>query len=81
MYNVMNSFCPSTEQGLQALVTKPTGEPQPHRWRQLMPGLLTDPWGNPYQYVLGGKRSKDEYEVFSKGPDGKPGTPDDIGNW
>ena len=40
-----------------------------------------DPWGNPYQYRYPGIRNKDGYDIWSKGPDGKDGTADDIGNW
>jgi len=43
--------------------------------------LPTDPWGNPYIYEYPGKHNKNGYDLFSAGPDGKPGTKDDIGNW
>jgi len=43
--------------------------------------LPTDPWGNPYIYEYPGKHNKNGYDLFSAGPDGKPGTEDDIGNW
>jgi general secretion pathway protein G len=40
-----------------------------------------DPWGQNYEYVFPGKHNPSGYDVFSAGPDGKPGTDDDIGNW
>ena len=43
--------------------------------------LPTDPWGNPYIYEYPGKHNKNGYDLFSAGPDGKPGTDDDICNW
>jgi len=81
-YEVQNGSLPSTEQGLKALVERPSGEPQPRKWRQLMPELPLDPWGTPYQYRNPSVRSKrDSYDVFSCGKDKKPDNDDDIGNW
>lgn len=40
-----------------------------------------DPWGNDYVYVRPGKHRKDSYDIFSRGPDGQAGTPDDITSW
>ncbi len=45
------------------------------------PKLPIDPWGNPYIYGYPGKHNTDGYDLFSAGPDGKPGTDDDIVNW
>jgi general secretion pathway protein G len=51
-------------------------------WRKLMEeNLLTDPWGQPYQYRNPSKQNPQGYDIFSKGPDGKEDTEDDIGNW
>jgi general secretion pathway protein G len=47
----------------------------------LLAEVPKDVWGNVYHYEFRGKRSKDGYEIFSAGPDGKPGTADDLGNW
>jgi type II secretion system protein G len=81
-YEVRNGNFPSTKQGLKALVEKPEGDPQPRRWSQLMPEVPKDPWGNLYHYRYPTtKQSKDGFDLFSAGPDGKPGTADDIGNW
>ena len=84
LYRLDNSRYPSTEQGLNALVTKPTTEPQPANWKNggYLDKLPKDPWGNLYQYLNPGV--KGEIDVFSYGADGKPGGtgPDsDIGSW
>lgn len=81
LYYGMNGFYPSTEQGLAALVTQPQTEPKPRKWRQYLSQPLIDPWGKEYFYVRPGNKNPDSYDVFSSGPDQKPGTPDDIGNW
>ena len=65
------------EQGLQALVTPPSGDPKPTRWYQLFKELPTDPWGNTYIYVSPGRKNPDSYDLYSAGPDRKPDTPDD----
>jgi type II secretion system protein G len=87
-YEVDIGAPPTTEQGLSALWTKPTVEPIPQRWGGMYikpnldaSGQIDDPWGHPYQYRNPGKHNPNGYDVFSKGPDGKPDTDDDIGNW
>lgn len=81
MYEAKNGAPPSTAQGLQALVTKPSAEPVPKRWTQLSTTIPTDPWKQPYNYASPGKHNPNGYDIFSSGPDRKPGTADDIGNW
>lgn len=81
LYEVQNGMMPSSEQGLGALVVRPSGEPQPRKWRQLMPEVPIDPWGMVYQLRNPGTSSKSGYDVFSAGKDRKVGTADDIGNW
>jgi general secretion pathway protein G len=76
-YEAMNGFYPTTEQGLQALVTQPGGEPQPQRWRQFYDKIPTDPWGSPYIYRCPGIRHPDKYDLYSAGPDRQPDTADD----
>lgn len=72
---------PTTEEGLRALVEKPETF-RFGNWRQLISELPTDPWDNAYIYKLPGTRSdQDPFDLFSAGPDGKPGNEDDIGNW
>lgn len=81
-YKTKGGIYPTTEQGLRALVTKPTDGPQPRSYKSLLrEQALFDPWGNPYQYRRPGKSNPDTYDIYSLGPDGKEGTPDDIGNW
>ncbi|MCL6268741.1 type II secretion system major pseudopilin GspG [Sansalvadorimonas sp. 2012CJ34-2] len=81
MYNLDNNFYPSTEQGLEALVKKPSGFPEPKSWREngYIKRLPNDPWGNPYHMQVPGEYGA--VDVFSAGPDGQPGTDQDIGNW
>jgi len=81
LYQASNGSYPTTEQGLDALVTKPTTAPVPHSWRKLFDELPIDPWGTPYFYEAPGRRSGKGFDVFSAGPDRQPGTADDIGNW
>lgn len=84
LYKLDNYYYPSTQQGLQALVTKPSGDPQARNYKQggYIPRLPKDPWGTEYQFLSPGV--KGEYDVFSYGADGKPGgdgVDTDIGNW
>jgi len=72
---------PTTNQGLEALVNKPTTGQKSKRWVQLMKSVPLDPWQNPYQYRIPGKHNPTDYDLFSWGPDGQEGTEDDIGNW
>jgi len=84
LYRLDNQRYPTTEQGLQALLAKPTTTPIPLNWK---PGgyierLPKDPWGSPYQYLYPGVRG--ELDVFSYGADGAPGgegNDADIGSW
>jgi general secretion pathway protein G len=75
---------PTTEQGLKALVERPTSEPIPQNWKTggYLSSVPKDPWGNAYHYSNPGTRG--EIDVISYGADGKPGgtgTDADIGNW
>ncbi|WP_325170135.1 type II secretion system major pseudopilin GspG [Noviherbaspirillum pedocola] len=84
LYRLDNSRYPTTEQGLQALVAKPTGAPVPSNWKEggYIEKLPKDPWGNPYQYLSPGIHG--EVDVFSLGADGQPGgtgVDADIGSW
>ena len=80
-YQTLNGQYPTTQQGVKALVEKPTIEPLPKNWQKMMPEVPSDPWGQPYQYAVPGTRSKGAFDLFSAGPDKAPNTPDDIGNW
>ena len=83
LYEVENGRYPSTEQGLKALIEKPTGSPEPKNWngpyfkKKKVP---MDPWGNEYVYVSPGVHNTDNYDLSSLGPDGKE-SGDDITNW
>jgi general secretion pathway protein G len=86
LYKLDNGRLPTTEQGLRALMEKPTTDPIPNNWKSggywESNKVPTDPWGNPYQYLSPGQ--KGEYDVFSFGRDGQLGGegPDaDIGSW
>jgi len=79
-YELNSLNLPSTEQGLESLVRKPTTPPVPRVWDQLLSEVPLDPWGTPYAYRNPGTRSSAGYDVFSLGPDKKE-SEDDIGNW
>ena len=81
MYKLDNSRYPTTEQGLEALVTKPQGDPAPRNYKEdgYIKRLPQDPWGGAYQLMSPGEHGK--IDVFSMGLDGEAGTDDDIGNW
>lgn len=77
-YKLNAGMEPSTSQGLQALITKPASAPKPKRWTQLATEIPLDPWQHPYQYRNPGKKDTSTFEIFSVGPDGQPGTEDDL---
>ena len=84
LYRLDNQRYPSTEQGLQALVTRPSTAPVPLNWKEggYLEHLPKDPWGNPCQYLNPGLHG--EIDVFSYGADGAPGgegNDADIGSW
>ena len=84
LYSLDNQRLPTTEQGLQALVTKPNTVPLPRNWKSggYLDKVPKDPWGNPYQYLAPGLHG--EIDVFSLGVDGKlggEGNDADIGSW
>ena len=82
LYKLDNFEYPSTDQGLESLVKKPDGEPEPARYRAggYVKKLQKDPWGQPYQYLSPGVRMEGGIDIFSLGPDRQP-SDDDIGNW
>ena len=82
IYRLDNGFYPSTDQGLAALVQRPSTQPVPGNWKQYLDRLPRDPWGSEYQYLHPGVRG--EIDVFSLGADrarGGEGNAADIGNW
>jgi general secretion pathway protein G len=84
LYKLDNQRYPTTEQGLQALIAKPTGGPAANGWKAggYIEKLPKDPWGNAYQYMAPGVHG--EVDLFSLGADGQPGgagEDSDIGSW
>ena len=77
LYESMNGFYPTTEQGLLALVTQPSTDPQPTRWYQLFKQVPKDPWGSEYIYGCPGQKHPDSYDLYSAGPDRRQDTGDD----
>lgn len=77
LYDSMNGFYPTTEQGLQALVTQPSTDPKPARWYQLFKQAPKDPWGSEYVYRCPGQRNPSSYDLYSAGPDRRADTDDD----
>ena len=82
LYRLDNQRYPTAEQGLQALLTKPTVVPIPPNWKSYLDLLPNDPWGKPYVYLNPGV--KGEVDVMSLGADGQAGGEGknaDIGSW
>ena len=82
LYKLDNQRYPAAEQGLEALVRKPTVGVVPPNWKPYLDKLPSDPWGKPYQFINPGL--KGEIDVFSFGADGQAGGEGkdaDIGSW
>ena len=82
LYRLDNQRYPSAEQGLQALIARPSAGPAPLNWKPYLDKLPNDPWGRPYQYLNPG--IKGEVDVLSLGADGQSGGEGrnaDIGSW
>ena len=84
LYRLDNQRYPTTEQGLQALIEKPTAGPAANGWKAggYLEKMPKDPWGSPYQYLSPGV--KGEVDIISLGADGQPGGSGDdadIGSW
>ncbi len=84
LYKLDNFTFPGTDQGLQALITKPDGEPEAANWKAggYMDRIPKDPWQRDYIYLSPGQHG--EFDVYSLGRDGQPGGEGpaaDIGNW
>ena len=83
LYELDNGFLPTTAQGLQALLQKPTTTPMPENWSgPYLEKLPVDPWGRPYQYQSPGTNRPHDYDLSSLGKDAKTdAAKDDIVNW
>ena len=80
LYKLDNYTYPTTDQGLDALASKPGGTPEPKNYKDggYVRKVPLDPWQNPYQYLNPGANA--DIDIFSLGPDQQP-SEDDIGNW
>ena len=78
LYESMNGFAPTTDQGLQALVQQPQAEPRPTRWTQMLDSVPKDPWGKDFVYLNPGRKNPNSYDLYSCGPDRTPDTADDT---
>jgi len=80
LYKLDNYDYPSTDQGLEALVSQPGIPPEPANWKEggYIDRLPADPWQEPYQYLSPGAQGS--IDIYSTGPDRQP-SEDDIGNW
>jgi general secretion pathway protein G len=83
LYKLDNFRYPSSDQGLQALTTKPSGQPEAPNWKgPYLDRLPQDPWSKPYQYQQPGQHG--DVDIYSYGADGRPGGDGDaadIGSW
>ncbi len=82
LYRLDNQRYPNSEQGLAALVNKPSASPVPPNWRPYLEKLPADPWNQPYRYLNPGVHG--EVDVLSLGADGQPGGEGknaDVGSW
>ena len=82
LYELDNGNFPTTEQGLNALLSKSSSNPVPANWNgpylEIKP---IDPWKNPYQYKCPGAHNTAGYDLYCLGKDGAEGTADDVTNW
>jgi general secretion pathway protein G len=82
LYRLDNFVYPTTDQGLEALSVKPTDDPIPKNWKQVLDRMPLDPWGNPYLYLMPGENG--DFDLFTYGADneeGGEGINATIGNW
>ncbi len=82
-YQLDNARYPTSDQGLDALVTQPTAPPQPKFYTPggyIKTDQLLDPWGERFRYRIPGSQNPHAFDLWSTGPDGQEGT-DDITNW
>ncbi|MES9846812.1 type II secretion system major pseudopilin GspG [Candidatus Thiodiazotropha sp. LNASS1] len=80
LYRLDNMIYPTTDQGLEALVSKPTDSPEPRNWKEggYLDRLPVDPWGNPYLFLSPGTHGV--IDIYSAGLDSQSAD-DDLGNW
>jgi general secretion pathway protein G len=80
LFEMHNGRYPTTSEGLNALRVAPSGA---RDWKgpYLKRPVPLDPWGKPYVYRSPGQHNREDYDLFSPGPDGIEGNADDITNW
>jgi len=80
LYETDNGKFPTQDQGLMALIIKPTAAPEPKKWRKYLETseVPKDAWGNEFAYKNPGEKNTDGYDLISAGPDGTMGNDDDI---
>ncbi|HZN61808.1 MAG TPA: type II secretion system major pseudopilin GspG [Planctomycetota bacterium] len=80
MYEMDNGRYPTQEQGILALIEKPTSAPEPKKWRKCLETsvLPKDAWGTEFDYKYPGVKNTDGYDLVSGGPDRQLGNDDDI---
>ncbi len=86
LYKLDNFAYPTSEQGLRALVEKPTQDPVPRNWKQggYVDNLPDDPWGRAYLYLSPAELGHGDYDIYTLGADGVTGGEKenaDLGNW
>lgn len=86
LFRLDNFQLPTTEQGLEALHTKPTLAPVPANWKEggYLDEAPVDPWGRPYLYLSPAEFGDGDFDLYSLGADGVRGGEGqnaDIGNW
>ena len=81
LYELDNGAFPTTQEGLDALLSKPSSAAASNWNGPYLEKKPIDPWYNPYLYKYPGAHNKSGYDLYSPGTDGTEGTDDDIGNW
>jgi general secretion pathway protein G len=87
LYKLDNGNYPSSDQGLDALVHEPSGDPKPRRYPEggyVTSKDLVDPWQNPFKYERPGKNNARSFDLYTYGADNQPGGDGEnaeIGNW
>ena len=83
LYELDNGFFPTTEQGLEALLSKPSTNPVPQNWNgPYLEHPAIDPWGRPYQYESPGKHRPQDWDLYSQGKNASESkSEDDVVNW
>jgi general secretion pathway protein G len=71
LYKLDNYSYPTTDQGLEALVTEPSSEPVPQKWQNYLPSTPKDPWGREYIYLSPGENGA--FDLYTLGADGEEG--------